>query len=263
MMQSIRSLVVLLGLAVLGLAQAAPPGTEAYGLYLKTGEDYIPARSLPNIPYLNHDFTAHMFDFPVANRGNETVELLVHYPEFHPGRFTLEARPIALAGARAPIPVNIAPLGEDRFRVTSTEAVPDTHLLVADLSCCVQGVHGIALGEPAAVLLEAYAAERDLNPVRAEHTLGKALRGQAQNTQLQALHAHWRTRVAQAKASEHYAFIESVQQQYERAEGPEQRYKKLRHLRSVSEQYLKNHPQGLERAQVQKLLDTVNDKLNV
>lgn len=258
-----RTIVTLSLCLIASVSHAELQGLSQYGVYVEGRNGYVAADSMPTRRHLGYDFTEKMFGFPVAQRGNQALELIVHYPDFHPGLLRVEARPMATAAARSPIAVSVEPLGNDQYRITAQKQVPDNRIVLVDLGCCVAGVHGIALSDPKAAIRKAYAKGADVNPVTAEQILGKTVAAVPGDSDLKRLHGYWRTRVAQEKATEHYAFIRKVWGRYESAEGSAARLKQLQHVKSLCQQYLENDANGRERDKVKALLAKVEDKLDV
>jgi hypothetical protein len=242
---------------------AAADEIEDYGVYVKSSDGYVALDTVPNRSHLQYDFTGSMFDFPVVERSGEGLELVVHYPDFHPAILDVEARPMASAAARHPLEVSVAPMGDDRFRVTADGGIGTDRIVLVNLGCCVDGVYGVALGEPRAAIKEHFAEGAELNPVSAEYVLARVVDAVPDDSVLSELHAYWQKRVAQKEASEHFAFIEKVWSQYEQAEGADARIDKLQHVRSLCNQYLEDHPEGRERDQVKDLLTQAESKLDV
>lgn len=259
-----RFLGAILGVGLtLSVAHAELSGTESYGVFIQSADGYVAAERLESFRWLNFDATARMMTFPAVERDNENLELIVHHPDFRPGAFELEARPVTEAAAHHPQPFSVTPLGDDRFRITVREPVSDGNVVLVALGCCIDGVHGVMLGDAAQAVKSAFAEGADLNPASAEHTLERIVRAVPGDEELEALHAHWQLRLAQREATRHFEFIEEIWANYENAEDVDTRIDTLRHVRSLTESYLEDHPNGLERDQVQRMKNQATQRLDI
>lgn len=250
-------------LAIATAAPASEDATDAYGVYMKTDDGYTALERIPSRRHLRYDFTGEMFDFPIVNRPDGKVELVVHYPDFHPSILQVEARSMASATARSPVEVSIAPMEGDKYRVTTAEEVAEDRILLVHLGCCVDGVYGAALSDPRSTIMAHFAEGKDLNPASAAHVMSEVTDAVPDDAKLQDLHAYWQRQEALEEATEHYAFIEKIWAQYEAAEGAEARIGKLEDVQSLCKQYLEDHPEGRERGDVKALLERVEKKLDV
>lgn len=246
-----------------GPGHAREDAKLSYGVHVHGVDGPVSARFVETRNYLNRDFTVHMFDFPVVSHGRDEITFTVHHPDFRMGALKVEARPIASAAAQHPVDVQVTPVGEDKYKVESRTPLSDDRILLVDLGCCVNGVYGVSLGQPRAAILKAFGRGTDRNPVTAESTLDDVTDALPDDVQLRELQAYWATRVAQEKATEHFEFVKEVWSQYEAAETTDKRIGKLKHVRSVAERYLEEHPEGREREEVKAMLEKVRSKLDV
>lgn len=251
-------------LLVAGWAQAELEGTDSYGVYIKAQDEYVATQQIDAFSRLNFDPTSRMFDFPVIDRGDsEGVELVVHHPDFHPGPFQAEARPIDTPGERKPLEVSITPQDNDKYVIETDESVPDDHLIMVSLGCCIDGVNGAALTEPKPVVTEAFAEGSEGNPAAVEQKLATMAEALPDDDEIAALHDHWQTRVAQEEATEHFEFIQGVWEEYENAEETEERITQLQRIENVTQNYLDDHPEGREREEVKEMQEEAQEKLDI
>lgn len=232
-----------------------------HGVYVKGKNGYEPAQVISQLYNLNYDFSSRVLQLPVVVRADQALELIIHQPDMRADFFTVEARSMGSLAARSQVTSRIETISDDVYRLTFDE-VPDDRVVLVDLGCCHRAIHAVALSAPKPTLLRIYGKGQDHNPVSAEHALSRIVSG-AEDDELSALHQHWQLRVAQKKASENYAFIQTVWERYEAGETPDERFKALRHVRKLCENYLAEHEQGIERTEVQRLLETADNKLNI
>ncbi|RFA34120.1 hypothetical protein [Alkalilimnicola ehrlichii] len=154
-------------------------------------------------------------------------------------------------------------MGDDRYRIESSEPVADDFVVLVNLGCCIAGIQGAALGEPLPAMLNAYRKGQDLNPASAEQVVGRMQRALPDNEDVAELHRYWVRRLAQREASRHYEFIEGIWATFERAEDLETRIETLQHVRRLAENYLNDHPDGLEREQVEQLHREATGRLEI
>lgn len=263
-MQRLATLIGFL-IVVLGVSttDAQVDRIESYGVYVKSKDGYMRPQQISEWRQLNFDPTARMFDFPIIHRGNQKLELVIYYPSFHPGPFQLEARPIESPGKRKPLKTRITPEQGDRYVVETKSEVPDDHLVMINLSCCVEGVYGLALQDPKSVIMDTYAKGSDANPVTVEQHLSTIVEALPDDDDIAKLHEYWQKRVAQEEATEHFQFIKNVWEKYESAESADKRIEHLKHIKSITKDYLEGHPQGRERDQVKEMLEKAKSKLDI
>lgn len=252
------------GLSI-SVAQADLSGTDAYGVYLQSADGYVAAESLDSFYGFGFDASASMMTMPVVERSGESLELVVHHPDFSPSFFEIDVRPVELATARNPQKHTVTPLGDDRYKITVTPSIADGHVVLINLNCCFGGIHGAMLGDPVEALKVAFAQGSDQNPAGAEQSLSRITRAVPDNAELAELHVYWETRLAQREATRHFEFVESIWARYEGAEGSEARIDALRHVLAVTEAFLNDHPLALEeeKEQVQSMHKQAEERLNI
>lgn len=235
---------------------------EQYGVYIKGKSGYEPAQVIPQLYSLNHDFSSRLLQLPVVERADQSLEMVIYQPDVHPDFFMVEARSMATPAARSPITPKIQPVSPNLYRLSFDEVAADQIVLI-NLGCCQRAIYAAALTAPKPALLRLFAKDQDLNPVTAEHILSRIVRGAPNDKELSALHQSWQVKVEQKKATEQYAFIQTVWGRYEKGETPSERFKALEQVKQLCETYLADYAQGLERAEVQRLLKTADGKLKI
>ena len=227
-------------------AQAVANETDAFGVYAQGKDGYISAQGLESFYNFAFDASARLMTLPSLERDDETLNLLIHHPDFHPSGLAIDIRPVDRAAAQGSAEFTVSPLGDDRYEVTLNSPASDGQVVLIALGCCYADIHAIMLGDAFEAVNAAFAQGTDHNPASAEQAVGRISRAVPDNAELAVLHEYWQTRLAQRDASRQFEFVETVWGRYENAESSDERIDALQHVKSVTQSFLEQNPLALE-----------------
>lgn len=239
---------------------------DSYGIYVKGKNGFVAAAPLSN-DSLRYDFSSKLLALPNAAIDSGPIEVVLFNKglTIAPGAIEAEVRSVSTPAAGVALTAeSITPAGEDKYLLTFAKGVNAKNtFLVFDTYCCTRHVFAIALSDPRQSVLEVFSKSAQHNPISVEFVLSKIMSGAPDDKGIKELHAYWAGEIAKQKASAHFAQITGAWDRYEESSDVDTRIKALKHVRSLSNDYLEKHPRGSDVREVNRLLNTASNKLDI